>query len=252
MYAFITTFCCCSRWAGSFAHPGTSAAAPRRVAALLTALAMTLVGCATRLNPPPAPPSASEYRVGAPDQLLISILPEPTIERTVTVRPDGMISVDLIGDIQAAGRTVEEIAREVEGRVARYKRGATVTVSIVAAASTAITVLGEVGAQSTFPLVKETRVVEAMGQVGGATFFGNTDSIRVVRSRGGETVVFDVDLDAISKGDLRTNIVLAGGDIVYVPPTLWARIGYVFQAMLFPFQPLIGLGTSVAGTAIAR
>jgi hypothetical protein len=60
-----------------------------------------------------------------------------------------------------------------------------------------------------------------------------------------------VNLDAIQKGDLRTNIVLAGGDIVYVPPTVWARVGYVVQAVLFPFNPLLGVGMTVAGVAIS-
>ena len=82
--------------------------------------------------------------------------------------------------------------------------------------------------------------------------FARTSKIRVVRSRGGETVVFTVDLPAIAQGDLRSNIILAGGDIIYVPPTFWARIGYVFQAILFPFQPLLGLGTAAAGSYIAQ
>jgi protein involved in polysaccharide export with SLBB domain len=219
--------------------------------ALFALALLAALGCSTTLTPPPSAPTPSTYRVGAPDQLLVSILPDPVIERAVTVRPDGMISIDLAGDIRAAGHTVDEIAAEVERRVAVYKRGASVTVSVVAAQSTAVTVLGEVRGNQSFPLVKETRVAEAMGIVGGTTIFGNIDEVRVIRSRAGETVVYDVDLEAISEGDLRTNIVLAAGDLVYVPPTLWARFGYAMQALFFPLQPILGFGVSLAGAAAA-
>ena len=69
---------------------------------------LATLGCSTTLAPPPSAPTPSTYRVGAPDQLLVSILPDPVIERAVTVRPDGMISIDLAGDIRAAGHTEAE------------------------------------------------------------------------------------------------------------------------------------------------
>jgi polysaccharide export outer membrane protein len=219
--------------------------------ALLASLCVVAwLGCAT--TPTPAPPrlASSSYTVGAPDLLHVTILPDPPIERDVTVRPDGMVSLDLIGDVPAAGRSVGEIASDIEQRIARFKRGAAVTVSLVTANSNSITVLGEVRSPQSFALLKQTRVAEAIALVGGPVFTGNEDEIRVVRSGSGETVVYEVDLDAIQAGDLRTNIVLAEGDIVYVPPTFWARIGYVVQAVLFPFNPLLGLGMTVAGVAI--
>jgi polysaccharide export outer membrane protein len=208
------------------------------------------LGCATTPVPPPKREVTSAYIVGAPDELHVSILPDPTIEREVRVRPDGMISIDLIGDVPAAGRTVAQISADVEQRIARFKRGAAVTISLRSSQSTAVTVLGEVRSPQTFPLFKDTRVAEAIGRVGGPVFTASTGHVRVVRSGGGEAVVYRVNLDAIQAGDQRTNIVLMEGDIVYVPPTIWARIGYVVQAILFPFNPLLGLGTTVAGVAI--
>ncbi len=200
--------------------------------------------------PPPKREVFSAYVVGAPDELHVTILPDPAIERDVTVRPDGVISLDLIGDVPAAGRTVSQIASDVEQRIARFKRGAAVTISLRVANSNAITVLGEVRSPQTFPLFKDTRVIEAIGQVGGPVFTASTGRVRVVRSGGGEAVVYRVNLDAIQAGDQSTNIVLMEGDIVYVPPTFWAKIGYVIQAILFPFNPLLGVGTTVAGVAI--
>ncbi|HEY8154157.1 MAG TPA: polysaccharide biosynthesis/export family protein [Myxococcota bacterium] len=217
----------------------------------LAALALaTGLACATTPTPPPERAATSSYVVGAPDALHVTILPDPAIERDVTVRPDGMISIDLIGDVPAAGRSVGEIASDIEQRIGRFKRGAAVTVSLITANSNSITVLGEVRTPQSFPLLKQTRVAEAIARVGGPVFTGSERRIRVVRSGSGETVVFHVNLNAIQGGDLRTNIVLAEGDIVYVPPTFWARIGYVVQAVLFPFNPLLGVGTTVAGVAI--
>ena len=100
----------------------------------LLAMAVLLVagvafGCASPSPAPKLEPSGV-YRVGAPDVLTITVLPEPAIERQAIVRPDGMISIDLIGDVPAAGRTPEEIAADVEKRISKYKRGARATVAV--------------------------------------------------------------------------------------------------------------------------
>jgi polysaccharide export outer membrane protein len=219
--------------------------------ALALLLTLGLAACAGSGGGPPGggPDALGAYRVGPPDQLQISILPDPVIEREVVVRPDGMISVDLVGDIPATGRTTEEIAADIESRIGRFKRDARVTVALGAALSSEVTVLGEVGRASTFPLARQTRVVEAIGTVGGTTVFANKDSIRLIRSvEGQKAAVYKVDLAAIQRGDMRTNYVLQGGDLLYVPPGAMASVGYAVQALLFPFQQLFGFGTSIATT----
>ena len=222
----------------------------RSLSARLAPLALTLLlgaglsACAGTAGSPPGP-QVSAYRVGPPDQLHITILPEPVIERDVIVRPDGMISIDLIGDISAAGRTTQEIASDIETRIGRFKRDARVTVALGAALSSEVTVLGEISRPSTFPLSRQTRVVEALGTVGGTTTFSAKGRIRLIRTQDGDTTVYNVDLKAIERGDLRTNYLLQGGDLVYVPPGVMASIGYAVQAALFPFQQLLGFGGSV-------
>ena len=220
-------------------------------ASLALLLTLGLAACAGSGGGPPGggPDSKGAYRVGPPDQLQISILPDPVIEREVVVRPDGMISVDLVGDVPASGRTTEEIAADIETRIGRFKRDARVTVALAAALSSEVTVLGEVARSATFPLSRQTRLVEAIGTVGGTTVFANKDSIRLIRSAEGKKAsVYKVDLAAIEEGDMRTNYVLQGGDLIYVPPGAMATLGYAMQALLFPFQQLFGFGTSVAAT----
>jgi len=213
----------------------------------LGALALALaLGCASQPSPPPVPDAESlEYRLGPPDQLTLTVFPEPVIERQLVVRPDGMITVDLIGDVRAGGRTPEAVAREIEERIARYKRDPEVTVSVQASRSTQITVLGEVGRPATFPLERRTRVAEAIGRVGGPTVFAAESRIRLIRFDGETTHVFLVDLEAIQEGDLATNLTLQEGDLVVVPPTRWATVGKALQVALFPFQQLFGFGASV-------
>jgi polysaccharide export outer membrane protein len=208
------------------------------------------LGCATAPVAPP-PVKYEPYRSGAPDALIVTILPDPVLIEEVKVRPDGMITIQLVGDILAGGRTLDEIAADIENRISKFKRGARVTVALAASESQAVTVLGEVRAPGTFPLVKQTRVAEALGMQGGPTIFANIDEIRVIRSLDGKSTVLEIDMAAIRAGDLTTNIQLYAGDIIFVPPTIWARIGYTMQALFFPLSPFMGVINSAMGAAIA-
>lgn len=233
-------------------RPASGLASMRGLALAGLVLIVAAAGCAITPEAPPASTGYETYRVGAPDTLLITVLPDPTIERQAVVRPDGMISIDLVGDVPAGGRTVEEIAADVEKRIGRFKRGASVTVAVVLARSSSVTLLGEVGGNRSMALLKETRIAEAIGQAGGLNRFANVDRIRVIRHMGGQTHVYHVDLGAIQNGDLSTNMLLAGGDIIYAPPTIWARVGHALNALLYPLQPFLGFGTSLAGSAASK
>jgi polysaccharide export outer membrane protein len=193
---------------------------------------------------------ASSYIVGAPDSLVVEVLPEPMMQYQVTVRPDGKITIPLIGEVAAGGHSITDIAADIEHRIRKFKKGALVTVSLGAAVSTDITVLGEVGAQSSFALVKATRIIEVIGQVGGVSNMASAGSVRVIRVEHGMSVIYEVDVKAIRRGDQSTNIMLKPGDIIYVPPTVLAKIGYVIQQILFPFQPVLGVAQSMGGNLI--
>ena len=220
-----------------------------RVGVGLLALCVLGAGCTTPGAEPPLPTTVP-YQVGPPDRLQLTILPEPMLERELVVRPDGMISVPLVGDVPAAGRTVEEIAEDIEQRVARFKRDADVTISLLASLSTEITVLGEVGRPSPFPLTRETRIAEAIGLVGGTSLFAAKSRIRVIRPHAENTQVFSVSLSAIEEGDLSQNMVLRAGDIVVVPPTIMASIGYKISEIFFPFGTIFGFGARATTTVV--
>ncbi len=212
--------------------------------------ALQLVGCATNTSAPPPAPEAHAYRIGPPDHLDISIMPDPAITRAAVVRPDGMISVDLVGDVPAAGRTTEEVAHDIQARISRFKRDANVTVALVQSLSTEVTVLGEVGGGTTFPLTKDTRLIEAIGKVGGPGPYAAKNKVRIIRLVDGQTQVITADLDAIQSGDLSTNYLLQGGDIIVVPPTRLASAGYAIQSVLFPIQQILGFGATVTNKVV--
>ncbi len=216
---------------------------------LIVLIVLGMLGCRTTPEPPPSLDRAAAYRVGAPDRLMVSILPDPPIRESVIVRPDGMISVELIGDIRAGGRTTEEIAQDIQNRILRFKRDAVVTVSLTSAQSETITIFGEVRSPGVYPLLHETRAAEVIGSRGGTTIFGWRSRIRLIRTNGISTSVTRVNLARIQSGDLTTNVQIEGGDILYVPPHPFAVVGYALQTLLFPFQQLMTAagGVSNAG-----
>ena len=211
---------------------------------------LTSIGCFTPdPTPPPPAPRIEGYVVGAPDMLLVNILPDPVLSSEVRVRIDGMISIDLIGDVMAAGRTPYEISQVIEEEIGRFKRDASVNVSVISSPSQFVTIYGEVARPGTFALETETRVSEAIGRVGGTRPFASLNNVRVIRTDGVETRVIEVRLGDIQRGDLSTNLVIMKGDLIVVPATLLARIGYVVQMVFFPFQPILSSAGSAGSVA---
>ena len=228
----------------------------RRWAAWLALWALLPVACSTTPAGQPAPPPIEGYIVGAPDELRIHILPAPEILREVRVRPDGKISVDLVGDIQAAGKTPFEIAGAIQKEIVRYKRDAAVNVAVLSSPSQFVTVLGEVVTPGTFALETETRVSEAIGRRGGPRPFASLNNVRVIRAMGQGSEIYDINLGDIQKGNLSTNIVVEEGDLIVVPPTFLAKIGYAFQMLLFPLQPILSgaatIGAAASGVSVVQ
>jgi len=211
-----------------------------RLRASRLALALALGAAASAACALPPPPERGEraetYRVGPADELSFRILPDPTIEGSATVRPDGRISVDLIGDVDAAGRTTEEIANEIEQRIAQYRQEPLATVSVKAATSASVSVLGEVLRPGRFAIAQETRLAEAIALAGGETQLAAASRVRLIRWEGGRAVAYEADLDEIQDGEGSTNVVLVDGDLVFVPPATPVAVGYTIRRALYPLE----------------
>lgn len=166
---------------------------------------------------PPAT-NASSYRLGAEDLLEISVWREDALKREVLVRPDGGISYPLIGDVQAAGKTVEELRGEITRRLEKFVPDAAVSVTVLRAGSQRIYVLGKVTRSGEFLVGRNVDVLQALSMAGGLTQFADQNGIRVVRREGDRQVVLPFEYGRIVRGEkLEQNVLLRAGDVVVVP-----------------------------------
>lgn len=160
----------------------------------------------------------SAYRVGAEDMLEISVWREDALKKEVLVRPDGGLSFPLIGEVQAAGRTVLEIRQEIAKRLERFIPDPDVSVAILKVGSQRVYVIGKVNKPGEFPLGRYVDVLQALSMAGGLTPFADSGAIRVMRREGDRQVVLPFDYSRVVRGEkLDQNIQLRGGDVVVVP-----------------------------------
>ena len=164
--------------------------------------------------------SASEqgYQLGPEDVLLISVWKDEHLTKEVVVRPDGMISFPLVGDIPAEGRTVEELRLDLAKRLIKYIPAVNITVSVVKPLSYNVYVVGRVAKPGEFLVGHYTDVLQALSLAGGLTPFAAENDIKVVRRVMGQQYTFPFRYGDVRKGnDLEQNIILQRGDVVMVP-----------------------------------
>jgi polysaccharide biosynthesis/export protein len=160
----------------------------------------------------------SIYRVGPEDVLEISVWREEALKRDVLVRPDGGMSYPLIGEVQAAGKTVLEIRQEIAKRLERFIPDPAVSVAILKVGSQRIYVIGKVSKPGEYPIGRYVDVLQALSMAGGLTPFADSNSIRVMRREGEREVVLPFEYGRVVRGEkLEQNIRLQAGDVIVVP-----------------------------------
>jgi len=158
------------------------------------------------------------YIIGCGDVLFISAWKEDALTRQATVLPDGNIIFPLIGEIKAQGKTVDELKRHIEKKVAVFMPGPNITVQVVQPNSMVIYVIGKVNAPGPFPMQENLTVMKALALAKGPNPFADKDKITVFRTVNGKEHTFQFNYDDVSKGhNLNQNIVLERGDLLVVP-----------------------------------
>ena len=158
------------------------------------------------------------YRLGPEDVLLISVWKDEHLTREVVVRPDGMISFPLVGDVPAEGRTVEELRLDLAKRLIKYIPAVNLTVAVIKPLSYKVYVVGRVSKPGEFLVGHYTDVLQALSLAGGLTPFAAENDIKVVRRVMGQQQTFPFRYGEVRKGiDLEQNIILQRGDVVMVP-----------------------------------
>lgn len=158
------------------------------------------------------------YRLGPEDVLLVSVWKDEQLTREVVVRPDGMFSFPLVGDIHAEDRTVEDIRGDLVKRLTKYIPNPNVSVAVTKVVSYKVYVVGRVNKPGEYLIGHYTDVLQALSLAGGLTPFAAENDIKVMRRVRGEQHAIPFRYGDVRKGrDLEQNIILQRGDVVMVP-----------------------------------
>lgn len=156
----------------------------------------------------------NEYLVGPEDVLEISVWKNADLSRIVIVRPDGRISLPLIGDVQAAGRTPEELREAIVEKLQEYQEAVVASVIVQEVNSYRIFMLGEIRTPGPYTLKRHTSILQAISLAGGFTEFASKNKIVLIREGSRIKVRFD---DLVKGGGNNGDIVLKPGDTVFIP-----------------------------------
>jgi polysaccharide export outer membrane protein len=188
------------------------------VCAVVVSGAGALFGCAGGPMAPESAVAEPVYLIGPEDVLKISVWKDEQLTQETVVRPDGMITFPLIGEVPAAGRTVEDVRDEIAKRLVKYIPTPTVTVNVLKVLSYRIYVLGRVNKPGEYLVGHHTDVLQALSMAGGLTPFASENDIMIMRRGKGDQQVFRFRYGDVRKGkDLKQNILLQRGDVVMVP-----------------------------------
>lgn len=231
-------------------HPGFTSR-PRALAvpgACLTAALLLLgTGCAPKytdtqafLRSPMPLVSEAEYRLAPPDVIVIRSKRVREIDNhTETIRPDGKITLPLIGSVFIAGKTCEESSAELELLAREYYQDADVSLRVSEYASKKILVFGEVSSPGQYAYDGTNTILDTLAAAQ-PTRLADPARIQVLRpGRDGKpTHRMTIDLNKmVRQGDTSLDAILLDGDILYIPPNPLARVGLAFQQLLLPIQP---------------
>jgi polysaccharide export outer membrane protein len=191
----------------------------RAATAAAVGLLLSVAGCGGPPNFNWKAENALGYRVGPGDVLKVNVWKHDELSQQVTVRPDGKFSLTLVGDIDADGRTVDEIGADIAKRSMRFfQDNPPVSVQVAEVKSYKIYVVGEVLHGGEFTPNHTVTVLHGLAMAGGFTRFASPDHIIIVRrdSHGDRRIPFDYDA-VVNDGDLQENLALQSGDTVIVP-----------------------------------
>nr|WP_315216720.1 XrtA/PEP-CTERM system exopolysaccharide export protein [uncultured Duganella sp.] len=195
----------------------------RLSAGALVAAALLLSACASRisLEPPDEPPAQLAYLIGAGDNININVWRNPEVSVSVPVRPDGKITTPLVEDLQAAGKTSTELARDIEKALEKYIQQPMVTVivtSFVGPYSQQIRVIGQAARPQALAYRQGMSLMDVLIAVGGITDFAAGNKASIIRTVDGTRRAVPVRLhDLLRKGDISANVAVLPGDVLVIP-----------------------------------
>jgi polysaccharide export outer membrane protein len=189
-----------------------------------------LVGCGSTATVEDAkaqavPADQQEYRIGPGDALKVFVFNQPDLSVEVPVRPDGLVSTPLVEDMQAAGKTPSQLARDMEKKLAEYIRSPSVNVIVtgfVGNYGDQVRVVGQAANPQALPYRSGMTLLDVMIDVGGLTKFAAGNSAKVVRHLpDGKETTIPVRLGDLMNGTIKYNMAMRPGDILIIPESLF-------------------------------
>jgi polysaccharide export outer membrane protein len=157
-----------------------------------------------------------EYRLGPGDKLRVEVYRETQLSQSLQVRPDGKITLPLVGDFAAAGKTPIQVRDELTTSLKEYVTNPVVTVIVVEATAAQVYVIGEVTNPQTLVMQGPMTVLQALAQVGGLREFADRDDIRILRKMPTGTRTIEFNYKRAVKGETEP-VFLQPGDTIVVP-----------------------------------
>ena len=159
----------------------------------------------------------NSYRLNPGDQLSVSVWKEDGLQKTITLLPDGTISFPLVGHIQAAGMTAEELEASVKEKLSVYIADPVVNITVESVQGNVFYVVGQVNKPGLQVMSQQTSVVQALAMAGGLTAYASRNGINIIRRLDGRDEVLKVRYSDIKDGsDLSTNHMLRSRDVIIV------------------------------------
>ena len=177
---------------------------------------MTLV--ILQAQPAQAQGAPGDYKLLAGDKIQVSVWKEVDLQRVVIIRPDGKFSFPLTGEVQAAGRSADDIRVDIESRLRKYIPEPVVTVTVEDVGGSRVYVIGQVNKPGAFAMNPRLNVLQALTLASGTTPFAKLDDIIVIRGTGAAQTTIPFRYSQVTAGKaLNQNILLESGDVVVVP-----------------------------------
>lgn len=164
-----------------------------------------------------APVNPDTYVIGADDSLQVTVWKEQSFSGTFPVRPDGMISMVMLGDVRAAGRTPTQLSNDIAERLKKYIQDPVVSVVVMAVNSQKIFLVGEVTKTGPVMMTPGMTPLQAIAAAGGLTMFANQKHIYILRGVQGKQKKIPFNYKKALKGDNSQDIALEPGDTIVVP-----------------------------------
>ncbi|MCP5279080.1 MAG: polysaccharide biosynthesis/export family protein [Thiobacillus sp.] len=196
----------------------------------LLVLAAMLSACAKDPIYPPAPAKTSSaeewlYLLGPGDSVNVFVWGNPEVSGSFPIRPDGKMTMNLVEDLPASGKTPTQLAREIEKILARYIQDPIVTVIVAGGSgpySQQIRVLGQAAKPQTLVYRENMSLVDVMISVGGISDFAAGNRASILRIVDGKPQQFSVRLeDLVKDGDISANVEMRPGDLLIIPESFF-------------------------------